>query len=1009
MKKWMRIAASAVLAVCMLLTMMPMGVLAAEDTTVTLADATVLKHGRTYMNGTTLMLDWSNSGVTFNFTGTGAKMTITNSQMEPNPGYINVYVDGDLAPTKVIKMTAASAEYVLAEGLTDGDHTISVRKRNESVYGGSATLGLVNLTITGGALTAAPTMSDRRIEVIGDSITAGFGNLDVGSTHGYSSHYSDGTSTYATLTAQALGAEIDVIARSGIRFVRVDENNSMYTVYEEVSGLNDKCTDAYDFANNEKDVVIINLGTNDNGAKDADGNSVTDEYIQSETVEFLKLVRKNNPNAEIVWAYGIMGSGRVDAIKAGIKEMNDAGDNKISFYALPAIDSSLEGIGTGNHPTVTTAINRSFGLTEYIAEKMGWNDYNYAVQLAQQLRVAEDNFTADYLKPYTDESIATLKNAIIDGEKVDLATATNEQLKAAVVAIQQANLNLVIDTTEVATISTEEKTATTHYMEVSYPTNIDLTAHLGHKMYLSYDVKIETDLEPTTKAWMASVRNGRAYLTGASAETEIANGLNFGSSPANGADEDFVTITLEIPDAALESGSITKFRLFYYNDTESNMSESEKEGLAWSNNGGVTITVKNVKLLATVAEFVNKDNLKTELDKRKSAEALVNYSDESVTEYNALFDAAQAVYDDIDATQVEINAATTSLKTADAVLKLKDENTILIMMADEKTSAEAHYLSVDSNLTEAFDLTPYANSELVFSYDIRINTTENHPDVDEAGWLNYILNGQMRLFSVPVAQAGNENAVPVGGDDTGKIHCLKNELTNIKANEWLTVTVPVPQAIVDAGQVTKFHIYMYNDLHKVFGGTDQDTGAQGVTMSIRNVKIVKTGGTVDPEPTPVVVDKTALNTAITAAEAITDLTVYTDESVATFTAALTNAKTVAADEEATQEQVDAAATALTTAQTGLTQKPEPEPDPEPVIEYGNVNGSHDEEGNPTVTAEDALLALQIATGKVVATDDEKAAGDVDKTTGVQANDALLILQYATKKIGVFPIEAVEAE
>ncbi|MGI6265106.1 MAG: family 43 glycosylhydrolase [Acutalibacteraceae bacterium] len=56
-----------------------------------------------------------------------------------------------------------------------------------------------------------------------------------------------------------------------------------------------------------------------------------------------------------------------------------------------------------------------------------------------------------------------------------------------------------------------------------------------------------------------------------------------------------------------------------------------------------------------------------------------------------------------------------------------------------------------------------------------------------------------------------------------------------------------------------------------------------------------------------------------------------------------------------------------------------------------------------VTAADALLALQAATGKIALSPDQTARADVDGVTGVTAADALLILQYATGKITAFPV------
>lgn len=55
-----------------------------------------------------------------------------------------------------------------------------------------------------------------------------------------------------------------------------------------------------------------------------------------------------------------------------------------------------------------------------------------------------------------------------------------------------------------------------------------------------------------------------------------------------------------------------------------------------------------------------------------------------------------------------------------------------------------------------------------------------------------------------------------------------------------------------------------------------------------------------------------------------------------------------------------------------------------------------------VTASDALMALQAATGKITLTEEQQAAADVNGDESVAAGDALLILQYATRKIAQFP-------
>lgn len=85
------------------------------------------------------------------------------------------------------------------------------------------------------------------------------------------------------------------------------------------------------------------------------------------------------------------------------------------------------------------------------------------------------------------------------------------------------------------------------------------------------------------------------------------------------------------------------------------------------------------------------------------------------------------------------------------------------------------------------------------------------------------------------------------------------------------------------------------------------------------------------EPEPVVVDKTALQKAIDANTGKVE-TDYTAETWADFAKALADAKAVLADENATQNDIDAAAKALTDAAAALKVKPTEEPKPTPTVE-----------------------------------------------------------------------------
>ena len=78
-----------------------------------------------------------------------------------------------------------------------------------------------------------------------------------------------------------------------------------------------------------------------------------------------------------------------------------------------------------------------------------------------------------------------------------------------------------------------------------------------------------------------------------------------------------------------------------------------------------------------------------------------------------------------------------------------------------------------------------------------------------------------------------------------------------------------------------------------------------------------------------------------------------------------------------------------------------DPSRAPLPDVGNVDGSVDENGNPTITANDALMVLQISTEKFAATDAQKVQADVNGDGAITATDALQILCKVTNKISGF--------
>ena len=369
--------------------------------------------GRTTVQNKELKLYWTNSGFSFRFKGTGASASIATTSTNPTYwGYLNVYIDGNLEPYQTLCIKKAGT-YEFASGLSDDYHTIEVRKRNEAIYGGSATLSVKNLQVQGeGFCVTPPRRPAFRIEFIGDSITCGFGNLiyDNGSAP-FTTATEDGTRTYAAIAAKALHADISVIARSGICYVQDSNRDSLFGEYEKVASLPGQVLDEakWDFSAAPNDVVVINLGTNDAGAS-IGGKSISSETYTTHAVNFIQMVRRNNPKAVIIWAYGMMGQGMAQSIEAAVRKVNEAGDGDVLFLKLPVLNSEKEGIGAQGHPSIQTDIDRGLFLAEFIRQEVG-QEIDYSVFLKEQIIYSQ--YKLDETKgKYVPQSVENVKEAI---------------------------------------------------------------------------------------------------------------------------------------------------------------------------------------------------------------------------------------------------------------------------------------------------------------------------------------------------------------------------------------------------------------------------------------------------------------------------------------------------------------------------------------------------------------------------------------------------------------------
>lgn len=330
---------------------------------------------------------------------------------------VDVFIDGDTDNPYFMHLSAGVNTYTVATDLEEGYHTVQIMKNNESIMGA---FYMEAIGFTGTPMPVAD--SARKIEFLGDSITAGCGVLLSNDSDWYHYNYH----TYASVASRELGADYYCVSNSGWGFARnLKDPYTINRVYDLATDRRDiKYT--YDFSW-KPDLVVINLGTNDNTAlnnqrsaieNDGDDSTAFDyataeANYKSEVVAMLYRVRGYNPNAKIIWTYGAMGYGFTDNtgrttgdwIKEAVESYNEI-DGNVMFYRMP---ESMN--GGGGHPDSIGSKYLGEEFAEVIAEFMDW-EYEPTVYDTYEY----GDTVADYTFDDSTEGITTNNLSLVESK-----------------------------------------------------------------------------------------------------------------------------------------------------------------------------------------------------------------------------------------------------------------------------------------------------------------------------------------------------------------------------------------------------------------------------------------------------------------------------------------------------------------------------------------------------------------------------------------------------------------
>lgn len=352
--------------------------------------------GRTFFMNNMLYCNWTCSGVRFVFEGSSLSVKMKAipgteqeydaatgmlSQREVNP-WMAVFLDDKDDFYEYFELRKEEHLYSVFQSERPEKHTITIRKITENMKGKAA---LMEFVADGEISRGEKQRRSLKIEVIGDSITCGFGNMVNDGEREFYSCDENGWMSYAAVAARELCADFSCISCSGIavtegigRFEYGIKPMKYYYPYRDrmIEELERPETEPekWNFEENRPDIIVVNLGTNDATVIDLNEDIKAGiEKFEKDYYDFLKLLRRcNGKEPRIICSLGSLDYFLYDSIcKTADKFIRDTGDENISCFKFGRVRIN-DGLGACRHPYVTTHVRMGRELARYIMERQSY-------------------------------------------------------------------------------------------------------------------------------------------------------------------------------------------------------------------------------------------------------------------------------------------------------------------------------------------------------------------------------------------------------------------------------------------------------------------------------------------------------------------------------------------------------------------------------------------------------------------------------------------------------------
>jgi hypothetical protein len=333
-------------------------------TAVTAEDPRIGTLGRVSGADGRLRFDWPGVSVVVTLDGPAIAFELE----DPGRGnHVDVFVNG--ARTDVWRLRPGIHAYAV-EGLGPGEHRVRLARRTEGLQG-VTTLHRVFLPAQA-ALRAPPPRAARRLEIVGASWVAGYGNE--GETYGSCADLeavSNSWESFGAVTARRLGADYHIVAASSQGVVRNagdPEPTSAVPFPAQYARLlwNDPAS-AWSFESFVPHGVVVDLGINDHTTDPRPPEHV----FQAGYAAFLARLRGYYSRAHL-FCVNVAGWPHFShLVEEVVEDARRRGDRAVSFTAIPSFP--LREMGCDQHPRVEGHHAIADVLTPVIAATLGWS------------------------------------------------------------------------------------------------------------------------------------------------------------------------------------------------------------------------------------------------------------------------------------------------------------------------------------------------------------------------------------------------------------------------------------------------------------------------------------------------------------------------------------------------------------------------------------------------------------------------------------------------------------